>query len=75
MTPTKQALTRKKETDENINDNTASITNTTINPLHPGLCDIQNNINLDNINREVEKTMAINPNLSEPDSSKLLTTY
>ena len=55
--------------------NIASITNTTINPLHPGLCDISNNINLDNIKREVKKTMAINPDLSEPDSSKLLTAY
>ena len=74
ITPTKQAITRQK-TDKTVNDNIASITNTTINPLHSGLCDIQNNINLDNINREVEKTMAINSDLSEPDSSKLLTTY
>ena len=46
----------------------------TIDPLHPGLCDISNNINLDNINREFKKTMVINSDFSEPDSSKLVTT-
>ena len=71
VTPTKQAITRPKQTDKTVNDNTASITNTAIYPL----CNFPNNINLDNINGEVEKTMAINPDLSEPVSSKLLTTY
>ena len=73
-TPPKQAITRQKQTDKTVNNNTASIIKTNINPLHPGLCDSPNTINLDNINRELKKTMAINPDLSEPNSSKLLTT-
>ena len=40
VTPPKQAITRQEQTDITVNDNIASITNTTINPLHPGLCDI-----------------------------------
>ena len=71
----KQAIKRKKQADRTVNNNTVTITKLSINPLHPSVCDISNNINPDNINTEIKKTMAINSDLSEPDSSKLLTTY
>ena len=53
----------------------ALVTNTTINDKHPGLSDNTMNINPSNVNTNSIITMDNISDLSNIDSSKLLTTY
>ena len=53
----------------------ALVTNTAINTKHPGLSDNTMNINSPNINTDSALTMDNIFDLSNIDSSKLLTTY
>ena len=72
---TKQSISTNKQTDKNVNDSMALVTNTTINSKHPGLSDNTMNINPSNITTYNDPTMDNISELSNIDSSKLLTTY
>ena len=54
---TKQSIITNKQTDKNVNDNMALVTNTTINSKHPGLSDNTMNINPSNIITYNDPTM------------------
>ena len=71
---TKQPISTNKQTDKNVNDSMALVTNTTIKSKHPGLSDNTMNINPSNIITYNDPTMDNISDLSNIDS-KLLTTY
>ena len=72
---TKQPISTNKQTDKNVNDTMALVTNTTINSKHPGLSENTMNINPSNIITCSDPTMHNISDLSNIDRSKLLTTY
>ena len=71
----KQAISMVKQTDKNVNNSMAPVTNTTINTKHPGLSDNTMNINPSNFNTNIASTVDNISDMSNIDSSKLLTTY
>ena len=72
---TKQPISTNKQTDKDVNNNMALVTNTAVNTKHPGLSDNTMNINLPNINTNTVLTMDNILDMLNIESSKLLTTY
>ena len=72
---TKQPISTNKQPDKDINNSMALVTNTTINDRHPGLSDNKMNINPSNVSTNSIITMDNISDLSNINSSKLLTTY
>ena len=71
----KQPINTTKQTDKTVSNNMALVTNTAINTKHPVLSDNTMNINPLDFNISTDSTMDNISDMSNIDSSRLLTTY
>ena len=71
----KQPINTRKQTDKTVSNSMALVTNTAINTQHPVLSDNKMNINPSDLNTYNDTTMDNISDVSNIDSSRLLTTY